>query len=434
MAVRSKAEILALLNAPDRLKNLEALVAQARAGEIESPVTPVTPVTGRDVNNHIHTQYSFSPYSPTAAAWFAWQAGLCTAGIIDHDSVSGAREFLRACEIVGIAGTVGIECRVSLAGTPFAGRTVNNPDQSGVIYTTIHGIPHDRIDQVDAFFAPYRQARNARNRKMVEGVNRLMAPHGLVIDFDRDVLPLSRADEGGSVTERHIARALADKMLGKFGAGPALVAFIREGLALGLSEKTQALLVQPDNPHRSYDLLGWIKAQLVPEFYIDATDECPRVEQVLQLSERIHAISAYPYLGDVGDSITGDKRAQKIEDDFLPELMDFLKAVGYRGVTYMPSRNTRAQLDRLRALCQKHGFFQISGEDINSPRQSFVCMAQRDPIFDNLYEATWALIAHENLATRDPEDGFFSKKSARLYPDIGARTRAFAQKALSWRK
>ena len=86
----------------------------------------------------------------------------------------------------------------------------------------------------------------------------------------------------------------------------------------------------------------------------------------------------------MGDSVTGDKRAPKFEDDYLDELIDYVAKLGFRAVTYMPSRNTKAQLTRLRALCDKYGLFQISGEDINSPRQSFVCEAQRDPDFANL--------------------------------------------------
>ena len=91
------------------------------------------------------------------------------------------------------------------------------------------------------------------------------------------------------------------------------------------------------------------------------------------------------YLGDVGDCVTGDKRAQKFEDDYLDELVRLPDAeLGFRAITYMPSRNTKAQLTRVRALCEQYGLFQISGEDINSPRQSFVCEAQRDPMFANL--------------------------------------------------
>ena len=45
----------------------------------------------RDRNNHIHTTYSFSPYSPTAAVYFARMAGLGTCGLMDHYSIAGAQ-------------------------------------------------------------------------------------------------------------------------------------------------------------------------------------------------------------------------------------------------------------------------------------------------------------------------------------------------------
>ena len=56
----TREEALRLLNAPDRLDNLSRLVQ-----------SEPRPAQGKDVNNHIHTTYSFSPYSPTAAVWFA---------------------------------------------------------------------------------------------------------------------------------------------------------------------------------------------------------------------------------------------------------------------------------------------------------------------------------------------------------------------------
>ena len=61
----------------------------------------------------------------------------------------------------------------------------------------------------------------------------------------------------------------------------------------------------------------------------------------------------------------------------------------------MPTRNTPAQLTRLRGLCEQYGMFQISGEDINSPRQSFIIRAMENPMFRNLIDATWKLIEHE---------------------------------------
>ena len=74
-----------------RLNALKELVEKEKAGEL-APVE-----CQGDVNNHIHTWYSFSPYSPTKAAWLAHRAGLATAGIMDHDSIAGAAEVLVEC-------------------------------------------------------------------------------------------------------------------------------------------------------------------------------------------------------------------------------------------------------------------------------------------------------------------------------------------------
>lgn len=419
----TREERLALLNGDNALEALKKMVAQEPK-----------PVTGRDVNNHIHTTYSFSPYSPTAAVWFAREEGLCTCGLMDHDSIAGAEEFLAAADVAGMAATIGMECRASFAGTPFGDRKLNNPDQSGVLYMTLHGVPHNRAAELNEAFAPYRAKRNDRNRRMVEAINGMMGRYGVTIDFDRDVLPLSNYAKGGTVTERHLSSALAYRMLDVIGSGEKLIAFIKNELQLPISGKIEGYLLDENNPHRMYDLLGWIKSQLIARFYIDAIDELPTVREALDLSERIGAISAAAYLGDVGDSVTGDKRAQKFEDDFLDELIAYYAELGFRAVTYMPSRNTKAQLTRLRALCEKHNLFQISGEDINSPRQSFVCEAQRDPAFANLYEATWALIAHEWRATEDPDDGLFSEKSIRRWPNLNDRVRAFAEFGLAMQK
>ena len=413
---KTREEILNLLNAENGLENLKTLLE-----------TEELPPVGRDVNNHIHTTYSFSPYSPTAAVWFARAAGLCTCGLMDHDSIAGAEEFLAAAKAAHMGATIGMECRASFMDTPFADRKLNNPDQKGVAYMTLHGVPHDKAAALNALYAPYREKRNVRNRAMVDAINGMMGKYGVEIDFDRDVLPLSNFARGGSVTERHLSSALAYRMIEVIGKGEKLVKFIKDEIRLPISGKIEGYLLDEANPHMMYDLLGWIKGQLISRFYIDATDECPDVREVLKLSDEIGAISAYAYLGDVGDSVTGDKRAQKFEDDFLDELIEYVAGLGYRAITYMPSRNTRAQLKRLRALCEKHSLFQISGEDINQPRQSFVCEAQRDPEFANLYEATWALIAHEWRATANPEDGLFTQKSIARWPDLNDRVRAFAQ-------
>ena len=154
-------------------------------------------------------------------------------------------------------------------------------------------------------------------------------------------------------------------------------------------------MLDTEYPFYEYDLLGILKSAFVPQIFIDATDECPKLKDMVKLCKDVDAYLCYAYLGDVGDSVTGDKKAQKFEDDYLEDVFECLKEEGVTSVTYMPTRNTPAQLERLRGLCDQYGMFQISGEDINSPRQSFIIKAMENPMFKNLIDATWKLIEHE---------------------------------------
>jgi len=377
-------EILNKLNAPTKAERLANLAEVLKA-------TTFPPMVSQYINNHIHTTYSFSPYSPTAAVYAARMEGLCTAGIIDHDSISGAQEFLEAAKMVDMPVTIGMEARVSMDGTRLEGRRTNNPDQVGVSYMTIQSVPHDKIDRLTAFFKPYQAARHARNRKMIERINDLV---GVSLDYDRDVLPLSMAHENGGVTERHLMYALAIELVKQVGKGQSMIDKLTQ-MGMTLSEKQKTMLLDTEYAFYEYDVLGMLKGTFVPQIFIDATDECPKLSEMVKICSEIDAYLCYAYLGDVGDSVTGDKKAQKFEDDYLDEVFECLKEEGVKAITYMPTRNTPEQLARLRGLCDQYGMFQISGEDINSPRQSFVIKAMENPMFQNLIDATWKLIDHE---------------------------------------
>lgn len=381
-------DTLKLLNVDDaeeRLANLKKVL------EAETEKPEVRP---QYANNHIHTIYSFSPYSPTAAIYMARAEGLQTAGIMDHDSIGGAVEFRKAGQIAGIGTTCGLECRASIAGTRLEGRKLNNPDQAGIAYMTLHSVPATGFERLQEVFAPLREKRNERNRKMVANINELMAPYGITIDFDEDVVPISQFKDGGSVTERHLLCALSQKIIDKSGKADC-AKFVEENLEIPLSEKLKGQLSDPSNPHMLYDLLGVMKAQLVEKIYIPATEECINIKDLVKLADEVGAILCYAYLGDVTNSVTGDKKAAKFEDDFLDELFEMLKEEGVKGLTYMPARNTLEQIERVQGLCRKYGMTEISGEDVNASRQSMICKQLELPQFTHLVDMAWKLVERE---------------------------------------
>lgn len=401
-------------SAEDRLSALASLVKVE-----EKPVR-----RDNDANNHIHTIYSFSPYSPTKAAYMAYSAGLTSAGIMDHDSLSGVEEFKKACEIVGLGSTCGVEVRCKF-DRGFG--KINHPDQANCIYMAAHGIPKQNVKAFNEYLDFYRKKRNERDAKMCKLITGKFGKFGVELDFEKDVLPLSESKDGGSVTERHLLYALAVKLDKKFGRTNELIAFLENDLNLKVSEKIKGFLLDENNEHFLYDLLGVLKADTA-FFYIDADEEMPLAEDFVKKAIELGAIPAYAYLGDVGDSVTGDKKAQKFEDDFLPELIKEIKAIGFKAVAYMPTRNTPEQLKRISALCKENGLFEISGEDVNSPRQKFACAALALPENAHLIDATWALIGHEAISSeKGVEYGMFSDKSINETPDLYERIQKFAK-------
>jgi len=386
-------------------------------------------------NNHVHTIYSFSPYAPAMAALKAREAGLEVAGSVDHDSISASREMVAACALVGIGCVTGCELRVNFTKGPdgrrfsFADRKINNPDSTGIVYMTIQGLPAGKVDELSAFLGPIRAARIARTARMAAAASVILSDAGIEgLDMEVDVLGRSKAKEGGGVTERHLLAAVADRMIGRYGLGRGLGDALAKDFGIKPPPRIAALLADADNPMLAYDLLGVLKAGFLDRIFEQpGDDECPPAGEVVAFARSIGAIPAYAYLGDVGESPTGDKKAEKFEDDFIEELFDAVKQAGFLGVAYMPPRNTRAQLERARRLCDERGLMQISGVDINSPRQSFNCPELRRPEFANLGDATWALVAHERLSSADSEAGLFSPGNPLASLDLARRLSAYAE-------
>ncbi len=375
-------------------------------------------------NNHIHTCYSFSPYTPAGAALGARRAGLRVVGSVDHDSIAAADEMTEATRILGMGSVTGFECR-AFFGDGFEDRKLNNPDSKGIAYMTVQAVPAPARPRVEAWLAPKRAARLERTLKMAEAANEILAGLGLArFDPQADMVDRSRYAAGGGITERHLLAAMADALILGFGRGEALVKGL-QGMGIDVPAKLAGVLGDADNPYLTFDLLGLLKAEYLERIYIQPTTECPKATEVVALADSVGAIATYAYLGDVSASPTGDKKAEKFEDDFLDDLFVAMADRGLRAVTYMPPRNTPEQIARIHDLAVRHGMLEISGVDINTPRQQFNCPELRDPKLANLNEATWALVAHEALASVDPDVHLLG--DGRPTPDqLARRIAAFA--------
>jgi hypothetical protein len=384
-----------------------------------------------EVNNHIHTIYSFSPYTPSMAALLAENAGLEAAGSVDHDSVGAAEEMLAACAALDIGGCCGFEVRVSFRSGPFRDRKINNPDSEGIAYMTVQGIPEPALPGARDFLAPLRSARLLRTYAMTARLNDLLADAGFPaserIDAEEDVLGHSQYAAGGGVTERHLLAAAARLFIRRRGKGPQVPQDLKTKFGFSLPAAIEKNLSDPANPHYLFDLVGALKTTLLPAVFIQPEEtECVPARTVTDFARAIGAVPAYAYLGDVGESPTGDKAAERFEDSYLDELFAELSGLGYCAVTYMPPRNSLEQLRRVRRLCAEKGFMEISGVDINSSRQSFSCPEVLRPDFRHLVDTTWALVAHERLASLDSDLALFSPENPLRSEPLSRRLSVYA--------
>ncbi len=382
------------------------------------------PPLTRESNNHIHTIYSFSPYTPTMACRRGREAGLQVVGSVDHDSVAAAGEMRDAGTILGMGVVTGFECRVMLHSAdevasgraPFAERKLNNPDSVGVAYMTVQAIPAHARQEAEEVLRPIRAARLERTRRMTEGANEVLGALGApTLSFEEDVVGISQFASGGTVTERHLLYAMSGALITCFGRGEPLTDGLQE-MGVVIPAPLRDVLADPDNRFLQHDLLGLLKAEYLERFYVQPErvaegGELPDARDVVEFALRISAIPCYAYLGDVSASPTGDKRAEAFEDSYLDDLVAHLGDLGFPAITFMPPRNSAAQLDRVAALADAHDMIQVSGVDINQPRQVFSCPELGEARFAHLNDSTWALVAHEVLSDADPRCGLLHREN-----------------------
>ncbi len=410
------------LNAEKREDRLAALREIRRLMDEKKIARP--PV-GTDTNNHVHSFYSFSPYSPSMIVYKACMSGLSTIGLMDHDSVSGAKEFFEAGEIIDIPTTVGTEVRMDFAGTRLEGMQLDYIEQKSIGYNTMNGISRNQLDALEPMLADVREKRNIRNRAQVDKLNGLIEQFGIAVSFEEDVVPLSKMQEGGSITDRHILFALAKKFIGKYGKGEGLIRFLGGDIGLPLSDKVLAMLRDVDFYAYDYDVLNLLKGYYTPKMILPCENDTLDVKKTIPYMRSLGVIPCRCYLGDVAESVTGDKPAMKAEDDYLDLFFEESKALGFESMAYIPTRNTMEQLRRVMELSDKYEMLQICGEDINQPRQSFITEKLRLPEFAHLEHTTWAVIGSGKAAEKDVALSFVSDQTKQRLPKLQDRIAYF---------
>ena len=382
----------------------------------------------RDQKLMLKTYYSSASFTPSEIAYACYSAGGRLAGIADLDTLSGAREFCDACDALGMGALVGVEVSCYLSRSQKQRLRLNNLYQDGVINLILTGIPKNRIDRVNQWLSRYRDRRNVRNRRMVETLNERVEKIGIHIDFE-SVLAVSKASEGGTVTEWQILVAFANALVDRYSRGAQLLDALVKKLGIPLPEKTKKNLSDVvGNKNYVNDIASALRSEIML-FYVDADEDLCSILELMRIANEVGGIVVYPYMGDIEQMVYGELRVQKYEDAFLFELLSELAKIGVRGVTYCRSRHTPEQIGHVRTYARKLGLLELSGETIFNNRQEYE-IEELDPVEDSAaIRSAYAVLGSQIAAEHSRDASLLSLATADRFPEWEKRVAYFASLA-----
>ncbi|HUW18787.1 MAG TPA: hypothetical protein VMW16_05755 [Sedimentisphaerales bacterium] len=337
-----------------RKEALSALSEKAESGEVSLPQP------GTDVNLHCHTFFSYNTYgySPSKFAWLARKRGLAVAGIVDFDVLDGLQEFLEAARMVGLKGCAGVETRVFVP--EFADKVMTSPGEPGITYHMGVGFPAPPSEeQLKAFLLHLKTIAQARNRDLMERVNRYLGP--VELDYEKDVVSLTPA---GNPTERHICLAFARKARELFADSAKLARFWTEKLGVD---------AEPLGLPEGRDLLNTIRAKTMKRggvgYVAPDAGAFPRMDET---NKFVLAAGGIPTLTWLDGTSEGERE--------LDRLLEIAIQSGVAAINTIPDRNYRpgvkdqklANLYRMVELAEKLHLPLVVGTEMNSPGQKFV--------------------------------------------------------------
>ncbi len=418
-------DLIKMLSHPSKRKRLKGVSLLKKAEADDSSLVPSK--TGEDINLAIHTDYSFSPYSPSLAVYMAYKSGLSLAGISDHDTLSGAEEFKKAAEILNIEASYGVQLRVKAN----FGKEMqfNSIYENNVAFVSIKGVPFSCVKKLNKRLESVRRARLARDREMTARLNARIKKFGMSVDFVRDVLKNSRFLGGGTITERHILFAFAKKICEKYSSAEEIKNFLKDGLKIGWDERFDLFLSDGKSPYFAYDLVDCIKNE-IRFFYVPATDAI-ELKEAVALAKEFGGLVTYNYLGGTVRHIGGEEKVFPAEDNNAEEIISVLAAAGVDGIECVMPNITDEKLSVIDELAAKYDMFVLPCFDINSPRQRFDAATssftkseeRREKYIRNLR----AVAGHAKSCSCSLGDGLNGERAKKNNPSLEDRLALYAE-------
>ena len=356
----------------------------------------------------IHSEYSFSPYTPATAAYMAYNNRLKCAGLVDTGTLAGREEFLTAAGYFGLDVLSGVGYS-TLLPVPFRDLcNVQSRDYSRFIYLAGFGFPSVGIKKIDGFLAEYRKERQECNRKTLVQINGQFKELGN-LSYETDVLPVTKAEEGGSVTRTHVMLALARRLMRLVGTQNALVDYLTKVQNFSLSTRETDILLSPVGRNYEFDLCAILSRKLK----VDDEQYTSKVHKFVGAVLAAGGFVIYP---------VNEKEVIAGGEKYMDDMIRLLKQMNVSGVAYKASALGDA-LALFEKKCREAELLVLDGTDIRYARDLFYTgdmTAAQELCF-------YAMRGNTYLAEQDLMDSFYGPRTEKRFPDIGKRLEVFAE-------
>ena len=348
-----------------------------------------------DVNAHLHTPYSFSAFDKlTNALDRAVNENVKVVGINDFYSMDGYKEWNDGCIQRKLFPLFNIEFISLQEEDQAAGIRVNDPNNPGRTYLSGKGLacPPVLPEPYASQLARVCAETHEQVKQMCAKLNELLAEQqtGIVLDFEW----IEKNLTGGSIRERHLAKALRMKAYETFGEEnqETLTAFFTK-LFGGKPLKSKLSNVAGVENEIRGNLLKSGGAAFVAE----TPAAFLPMEDVRKIILAAGGIPTYPFLADDANGnftqFEADVRATAAE----------LKKRGIFSVEFITTRNSVEVLERYAGYLHDSGFVVTFGSEHNTPAMEPIELFARGgvPLTPRLrqigYEGACVVAAHQDI-------------------------------------
>lgn len=341
---------------------------------------------------HFFSKMSYSTYYPTLCAYSGMIYDLNVVGLNDYATLSGGEEFVRACKRMNIRYSLGYHANC----LPLFG------EKKTFIYG--YGVADTLAQKVDKELKFLREEKYETIKKVSFLVNKKLKNSKIGFSFS-DVIENSMYKKGGVVTEKHLADALAKKILDSCSESNEVITFLKQ-LNVDLSTEDVMFLKDNDNKYYFEDLSSFIVRWI---YSLEKEEKIFDSKKFIDINKEYGIVSSYKVI------------VNNYDEEKLETISKKLKENGFNSVTFDPREIKEEEIDKVANVFLKNGLIPIPLYEMGLPRGKKVFCEN-----EILNKSMSAMVGNSISTMYDIGDSIFSEETINKCPEIERRLEMYS--------